>query len=114
MLRHLGRTMAIAVVVNSLSVSAAQAACSDPPAPGVDWTRCDKSQSNLASAKLKGAKLEFANLQNANLAGADLENAYLPEASLQWSNFQGANLRGAVIVSSFRSFLAAHILQALA
>jgi uncharacterized protein YjbI with pentapeptide repeats len=76
-----------ATVVLSLAATTANAACSDPAAPGVDWSGCDKSGArlsgaNLAGADLSGADLTYANLYEADLSGASLTSADLTNAQL--------------------------------
>lgn len=79
------------------------AACSQPAASQVDWTRCDKSgtwlkEVDLSSAMLSGARfnaanLSLSNLTYANLAGGDLSFANLAQAKLIGANLTSANLQ---------------------
>ncbi|MGF1593892.1 MAG: pentapeptide repeat-containing protein [Kiloniellaceae bacterium] len=93
----------------------AAAACSDRPAAGVDWSKCEKrrlilrdrdlsngvfqrtdfGRSDLAGVKLVGADLTEAGLEHARLAGADLSGAILTKANGDRANFTGAILKGA-------------------
>jgi len=59
-------TRLILIAVFSTSLCAAYAACSDPPAPRVDWHGCNKHGANL-----KQAIMDYANLEDADLTGAD-------------------------------------------
>ena len=70
----------------------AQAACVDPPAPGVDWRRCDFSERNLAGANLSGALLGEARFLRANLDGADLSGADLRRARFITASMKGIRL----------------------
>ena len=68
-----------------LPLSAAKADCVDPPAPGVDWTRCYFDERSfqgvdLSGAKMKGATFNRADLSNADLAKADLRRGKLISA----------------------------------
>jgi hypothetical protein len=69
--------------------------CSAPPAPGVNWYRCDLSDANLPSANLSSANLGLADLAWANLAGANLSHADMSGINLSHANLKGANLTGA-------------------
>ena len=78
----------------------AQAECTDPPSPGVEWTRCyfdgrDFSGVNLAGARLKDTTFTRGNLQEANLSGADASRAKFIHADLRRVQFDGATLREA-------------------
>jgi uncharacterized protein YjbI with pentapeptide repeats len=64
-----------ATVVLSLAATTANATCSAPAAPGVDWRGCDKSHAYLIGANLSGADLSGADLSGADLSGADLRGA---------------------------------------
>ncbi len=81
--------------------------CDAPPAPGVNWSGCDKSGIELDGANLQGANLmdtDFsgANLTNvdmsgAHLGGANLSGAELTSVLLRMSNLAGADLSGALL-----------------
>lgn len=109
------------------AAGAAEAACSDPPAPKVDWRRCnfdryplsgiDISQANLdnasfnwailEAARLDGinggrvtfsrAKLAHASFKGAQLRDADFSQADLAEADLSGANLIDANFQSAVL-----------------
>lgn len=77
-------TLAAAVVLSLATITTANAACSDPAAPGVDWSGCVKKNAELVRADLSGADLGGAHLYEAklggaNLTGADLSGAISPE-----------------------------------
>ena len=80
----MGRVIRATLLAIGLLVLAvpAQAACGDPPAPGVDWRRCDFSGRNLAGADLRQARLYDANLRDADLTGARIDQADLLGAQL--------------------------------
>lgn len=54
-----------ATVVLLLGATTANAACSDPAIPFVDWKECDKSDWNLLGANLSGADLWGVDLSQA-------------------------------------------------
>lgn len=93
----------VAAVVLSTSfvyATPASAACTDAPAPGVDWSNCafgftDLADIDVANGDLRGIDLSYAILFNANLAGADLRGANLADAFLIRANLAGADLTGA-------------------
>ena len=73
-----GRTalLAAALVLLLATASGAQAVCSDPAAPYVDWSNCDKYGANLTNATLTNADLTNATLMdNAGEYAADLSGA---------------------------------------
>jgi uncharacterized protein YjbI with pentapeptide repeats len=105
----------------------AQAECSDPGRPGVDWRRClfdrqdlsgidltganlrdssfnraDLSKSRLVDINGFGVKFLSTNLQNAVLDGARLEAADFTKADMTGASLKDADLRRA---SLFRAIL---------
>lgn len=94
---------------------AADADCTAPPAPGVNWSNCrlegieltgvdlgaanlsnaDLSGADLAGSNLAGADLSFAALSIADLRNVDLRRAVLKGAGLRNANLSGADLRQA-------------------
>ena len=72
------------------------AACGDPPAPGVRWSRCNKDGLLLLGADLHGAELLGASLRAANLRYADLTSANLSQADLAGADITGARLANAI------------------
>lgn len=90
------------------SVGGAQTGdCSAPPAPGVNWYRCDLSDASLPSANLSRADLGLADLAWANLAGANLSYADMSGINLSHANLKGANLTGADL--SYANLTAANL-----
>lgn len=113
---------ALAPCLLALAVLApdAHAACTDTPAPSVQWRRClldgidlsddnvsggdlrdasfkraDLSGANLANIQGRRAKFVSASMAGANMSGADLVQADFTNADLSGANLKGANLRGA-------------------
>ncbi len=105
----------------------AQAGCTDPPQPRVNWQRCnmdglDLSGTDLSDARLRDtsfiratlegvqfrkvsafhAKFINAQLRGTNFDGARLEEADFTKADLEGASFAGADLRRAKL---FRSSL---------
>lgn len=70
---------AMLLVAVLLSPHAAEAACTDPAGPGVDWSNCD----------LTGRTLEWTDLTRANLSYADLTGVNLTEAILTFADLRG-------------------------
>jgi uncharacterized protein YjbI with pentapeptide repeats len=104
-----------ALVVTLLGAGPAWAGCNDAPAPGVDWTQCEKPRlllraANLTGAQLAGADFNGTDLQNAKLVGADLTHASVDRARLSGAdlsraklvqlNAYRANMSGAVLVGA--------------
>ena len=73
----------------------AMAACTDPAAPGVDWSGCNKATTDLGYVNLCHADLINTDLRQANLTHADLSNADLSHADLSHANLSHADLHGA-------------------
>ncbi len=86
-----------------LCASTAHAICTDPPAPGVSWSQCEKPdglrlfRAALQRAQLQGTWLRFAKLTHAQLIGAQLNAANLTGANLRSADLTGADLTGAVL-----------------
>ncbi len=79
--------------------------CAAPPAPGVNWSGCNKQGASLAGQDMSGAMLKSSGLSGADftrsrldgsdLSYADLDQSQLAQASLRNSSLVGANLRKA-------------------
>ncbi|MCW5752913.1 MAG: pentapeptide repeat-containing protein [Alphaproteobacteria bacterium] len=87
----------LALVLASGISGAAEAACADPPAPGVDWSRCFSPNRDLHGVDLTGAVLQQATLNNgrmdkAKLPGADARRTKFIATSLKGANFTDARL----------------------
>ncbi|MCG8507204.1 MAG: pentapeptide repeat-containing protein [Sphingomonadales bacterium] len=105
----------------------ASASCTDPPRPGVDWTRCIYAEREMTGVDLKGARLRDSkftrsDLSNGTLAGidgrrakfvssilrdADFTDAVLREADFTKADLTGANLSGSDLSKArlFRTIL---------
>ncbi len=111
---------AAAVLGALIGPGTALAACTDPPAPGVNWQRCafdgldltgvdlsgarlrdgsyfrsDLSGSNLSKISAFRAKFVNAALREVKLDGAKLSEADFTKADLTGASFKGADLRRA-------------------
>lgn len=95
-----------AFICTGLGAAQGKAACSDPPAPKVDWGGCDKRHADLRGADLRGANLTYtdflgANLEMANLSEARMWATYLWEASLYGANLRNADILGAYLSNAY-------------
>lgn len=94
----------------SLAPNPAHAACTDPPRPGVDWTRCDFSGRTFTNLDVSGGALREARFIRSRFAGANLSgvngrrtkfiSAILPKArfdgaKMTEADFTKADLAGA-------------------
>ncbi len=84
-----------ALALSLATASGAEAACTDPAGPMVDWSNCDLHGANLIDAILNSANLRQASLSGANLGGANLTIADLSCAHLRGANLTRAHLLGA-------------------
>jgi len=109
------RCLVAGLVAWGLALPSAQAACTDAPGPGVDWSKCQKrrlilrdadlsnarlagsdlGRSDFSGAKLVAADLERASLDNARLVGADLSRAKMVKVNAYRANLSGTKLAGA-------------------
>ena len=78
-----------AVVLSFAASVSAYAACSDPAAPGVDWSHCDLRNADLTDTALTGV----------DLTGADLSGATLADGSVCAPGSIGGCLSGPHIMS---------------
>lgn len=101
---------AAGLLATLLPAGTALAACTDPPAPGVNWQRCILDGLELKGVDLNGARLRDGSFFRSELSGSDLSgtnafrakfvNAKLRETRLDGANlaeadFTKADLRGA-------------------
>jgi uncharacterized protein YjbI with pentapeptide repeats len=70
--------------------------CDAPPAPGVIWSRCDKSGLDLTGVDLTGARLNQTNFTGSNLSGATLTGANLQNSILIDANLESTDLTRAI------------------
>jgi uncharacterized protein YjbI with pentapeptide repeats len=104
---------------------AAQAACTDAAAPGVQWRRCLLDSSDLSGENLSGADLRDTGFKRVDLSGANLtrvqarrakfvssnlQNVDLSEADLVQADFTSADLSGAKLIGA--SLRSARLFQA--
>lgn len=71
---HLSGAIAFLIAL-TLFPAMGQAACTDPPSPGVDWRRCNFDNYPLAGVDLTGANLNDASFNWADLTGAKLDDS---------------------------------------
>ena len=76
----------VAFSAASLGAASAKPACSAAPAPGVDWTECDKKLIILSGNDLNGA----------TLVCTDFTSTDLRDSNLMTANFEKATLAGEV------------------
>mgnify|MGYP000717909949 CR=1 FL=1 len=89
-------TIFAATIVLSLAATAtANAGCTDPVAPNVDWSVCNMGGASLRKAKMGGAYLRYVDLTQTDLSSAGLANVNLSGADLYDANLTGADLTGA-------------------
>ncbi|MBR46537.1 MAG: hypothetical protein CMM31_08685 [Rhodospirillaceae bacterium] len=92
--------VAALLFVAFLLVPPALAACTDMPAPGVDWQRCYLDKRHFQNADLSGATLRssffaHSDFTGANLTGVDARRAKFVTAILNEVRFDEARLIGA-------------------
>lgn len=88
-----GLLPALAVVaVLLLGSDEAPAACTDVPAPNVQWRRCILDGAVLTGADLSGADLRDTSFKRADLSGANLTGAEATRAKLVSTKLVGAVL----------------------
>ena len=85
--------------------SAVQAACTDTPAPGVNWQRCylDKrhfQNVDLSGSNLRSSFLAHSDFTGANMTGIDARRAKFVTAVLNKVNLDKARLIGADFTTS--------------
>ena len=83
----------------------AHADCSDPAAPGVNWSGCDFTGSDLSSLDLSGADLSSGDFTGSDfsdtiLAGADLSDADFTSSVFRNANFTDADATGSTFVDA--------------
>jgi len=93
-----------ALMFSAIAITSAQAACTDPAGPNVNWSGCNKNGIRVPGANLSGANLSnalfgptakyTADFSRANLQGANFTGSNVPTSV----NFAGADLSGATWV----------------
>ena len=79
--------------------------CNESAAAGVNWSRCNKAESDLTKADLRAATLVETNFTKAKLREADLRGAVLYKADLTGSSLVGAKLRSAILKEAKLNFI---------
>ena len=100
---YISATWVAAIVLTTwtgMTVSA-EAACSNSPSDGVDWSDCRKRNlilegATLTNANLSGADLTSTDLRGSKLDGVNLEKATLLRTYMNGSTITGANFTKAV------------------
>ncbi len=90
----------LAGVLLALFPALAEAACSDPPGPGVDWRRCVMHkrafpQADLTGAQLKDGRFTRGDFTEAKMAGLDGRRAKFIDAAMAGADLTRARLSGA-------------------
>ncbi len=78
-----------------LSPDWANAMCTDPPGPGVNWQRCNFDGLELAAVDLSGARLRDASFFRADLSGSTMTDIRSSRAKFVNAALKGAVLDGA-------------------
>lgn len=105
----------IAAMLTSACSDAAAANCKSPPAPGLDWSGCNKSHIKLAGADLKGANLSSVDFTLTDLRAADFRSSNLEKAKLVRASLAGASAQNAIFArveahrASFVRFFARNV-----
>lgn len=84
-----------AMFLGLAGAGAAQAACGDLAAPGVNWRRCLQDAADLDGVDLTGAQIIDTSFTRASLKGAVLANTHARQARFVSADLSGANLSGA-------------------
>lgn len=71
------------------------ARCGDQPAPGVGWSKCDKTRKVMTGDNLAGAKMDWANLSATDLSDSNLSKALMFRANLTRTSLRNTNLQNA-------------------
>ncbi len=71
-LRQLMYSSVIMTFLGIATMNAAQAGCTDPAAPAVDWYRCYMDSRQFLNVDLTGARLREARFNRGSLAGSDM------------------------------------------
>lgn len=107
--------LAVGILTLSSLAQTAEASCTDPPGPEVNWQRCVLDGLDLINVDLTGARLRDGSFFRSDLSGSDLkgirgfrakfvnavlrnatlDNAKLSEADFTKADLSGASLKGA-------------------
>jgi uncharacterized protein YjbI with pentapeptide repeats len=83
-----------------LAAGPAFAACTAPPAPGVEWRRCLLDGRDMAGADLTGAILRDVSMGRAKLTGVNFTRVDGPDSRFVSSDLTGADFTEAVLRSA--------------
>ena len=78
-----------------LPAGTARAACTDPPAPRVNWQRCILDGLELVGVDLSGARLRDGSFFRSDLSGSDLSGTNAFRAKFVNAKLRGTRLDGA-------------------
>ncbi len=92
--RSVALLLPAAAVCAALASPATAADCKGEPAPGIDWTDCNKGNIVLRGANLAGASLSGADFTMTDLRSTTLTEAKLQKATLVRSSLAGAEATG--------------------
>ena len=81
----------VPVLATCLWPDTARALCTDPPAPGVNWQRCNFDSLDLAAVDLSGARL-----RDGSFIRTDLSGSKLVKANATRAKFINATLNGTI------------------
>ncbi len=91
----LAGAVAVGLVATVLGSTAAEAACTDPPAPQVNWQRCIFDGLGLRDVDLTGARLRDASFFRSDLAGSKLARVNAFRVKFVNADLRGVTLDGA-------------------
>ena len=80
-----------------LDAGQAQAACTDPPAPGVNWQRCSMDGLNLTEVDLEGARVRASSFLRADLTGSNFAGVEGFQSKFITVKAHGVNFDGAAL-----------------
>ncbi|MGF1612060.1 MAG: pentapeptide repeat-containing protein [Kiloniellales bacterium] len=93
------RTLRVPLVGGLLALLAftgtARADCTDPPAPGVNWQRCNFDGLDLTQTNLSGARLRDGSFFRSDFTGSDLSNTEANRAKFVNTTMVEVTLDGA-------------------
>src|SRR3954452_11468184 len=83
----------VGIASMALAGSSAPAATKCAPGPGVNVSRCDFTNRNLAGKNLRAANFTGAILTGANVTGANLTGAIMTKATIKKTQLASATLK---------------------
>ncbi len=88
-------TVVAGLLATLLHAGSARAACTDPPAPEVNWQRCILDGQKLVGVELRGARLRDGSFFRTDLSGSDLSGTNAFRAKFVNTNLHETRLDGA-------------------